>query len=368
MGGPYASLMYEQILNHYNDIVDYVVRGEGENTFVQLVNAIENGTIYPDIRGVSFFKDGKVHLTPISPRIQNIEQIPFPDYSYHATLSPDKKLPTLGLVSSRGCPYSCKFCGSHAFWGTNMKYISPKHVVDQLEYFQDRYGTETFKFHDDTFTVPGKRAISIFKEISERGIKASFYIHTMIEKVDREFLEVYKNAGGKSIYYGLETGSKRIREKMGKSFVEFDSFLETVKIMKELNLFTGVFILLGYPEETIEDIYDTYKLLKEIDPDDIYISSTKIQPKTDLYEKAIKMGIHKEEDWLNEDIEYFTFVKGKDRELIDGFILLFDELYRKKCVRTEFEINNEPNALKQKYPNWQYIKEKAMHIIDNIKV
>lgn len=359
LGGPYATLMFEQILVYYKNIIDYIVLSEGEESFIQLLKAIEKGITEPLIHGVAFLKNDKICLPLPSRPIKNLNKISFPDYSCQSAISKNGEIPSIGIISSRGCAFECEFCGSPVFWG-KMRLRGWQNVTDEIEYFQKIYNTKIFRIHDDTFTFPRNRALKILKEIIRREIKAKFYMHTRIEIVDRELLELFKEAGGKWVYFGLETGAKYLRAKMGKGLMDFIEILQKIEIMKELGLSIGIFILVGYPGETYEDIYDTYQMLHEIYPDDVQCSLTKIQPKTSLYYKAIEMGIHKEEDWLNEEIEHFTFVTEKEKDRLYGFMLLFKEKFAKGNLRTTFEKNPEVINLIQQNPNCETLKKKAL--------
>jgi len=364
LGGPYASLQYEQILNHFAPLVDYVVRGEGEEVFPALIESIERGSPWPDIRGVSFQQDGRVKTTPPAPRIEALDELAYPYYGGHTRMLSDGHIPTIGMIANRGCPFSCHFCGSSAFWQQEVRMRSPKNVVDEIEHFQGKHGTEKFKFHDDTFTLSRPHALEIFREVIRRGLKTKLYIHTRVEKIDSEVVETFKEAGGRSIYFGLESGSPRLRSEMGKPEADLDSFVEDARTTKRLGLSIGVFVLLGYPGETPEDVYETYRLLQRIQPDDVYVSSTKIQPGTALSKRAKRMGIHRDEDWLDENQQYFTFVQSEQKDFVQGCILLFDEMYRREPLRTAFENNNEANDLRESGVDCARLKQCALEKLD----
>ena len=360
LGGPFASCLYEPILTRYHTVVDYVVRGEGEYSFPELLHALGNGNRAPVIPGVSYWDNGRARQTPLSPRIRELDKLPHPDYSRHVGFDRHRGIPTVGMVTSRGCPFNCHFCGSRAFWGEEYTQMSPQRVVSQMEYMQSEYGTELFKFHDDTFTVPRKRALDLFEEIRLRGVRARLYMHTMIDGADETLLEAYRAAGGETIFFGLESGSARMRRLMGKPHRDFERFLAAARTAKDLDLAVGVFVMFGYPGETIEDIRATFRLLDRVGPDDIYISTVKIQPGTKLCENAIASGMHRDSAWFGVDEEYFTCVESRERqELINGCILLLDERYRRRASRSSFEINNEANELRAGGIDTDVLKEKA---------
>ncbi len=365
LGGPFVSLLGGQILVQHHNIVDFVVSREGEVSFSSLLLSIANGNHHPDIPGVGYFVNGQTHETGKSPRILKLDQLPCPDYSGNVGLYNYDKIPTIGMVTSRGCPYNCHFCGSHAFWGQPCISMSSEQIVSEMDYLQRKYGTELFKFHDDTFTLSRQRTFRLFEEIRQRGLTVRLYMHTTINGADSELLKVYRSVGGESIFFGLESGSARIRDLMGKPSADIPEFVRTAKAAKDLGISVGVFVLLGYPRETISDIRATFDLLEQIVPDDVYVSTVKIQPGTLLCTEAKEQGLHKDMLWFREDDQYFTYVKSRERlELIDGCILLLDELYRKRMNRSIFENNNEANELRSCSAKCDALKSQAKRILN----
>lgn len=367
MGGPHASLQYKQLLSSNHECVDYVVRGEGEKAIGELLEAIQAGKRYPNINGVSFVKKHEVKQTGFAPMNSDINSIPVPDYSYHASVSHRECIPTIGLITTRGCPYHCRFCVTPTYCGRYVRARSPGNILDELQNHQFRYGTRSFKFHDDCFTLDRGRAIKIFHGILRNKIEAEFYMHTRIELIDGDLLKAFKKAGGKCVYYGLESGSWRLRKTMGKGDADPEILVDVSRAMKRLGLSMGVFVLLGYPGETPEDVYDTYELLQRIQPDDIFVSSAKIQPGTALAEIAKRMGIHRDEDWLDEDRKHFTFALGEQKAFVDGCILLFDEMYRRQPLRSDFENNYEANNIRQSGADYEALKTFALQEIKKVE-
>ncbi len=364
-GGPFASLLGSELLTQYNDIIDFIVRGEGEESFPLLLASLANGNYRPDVPGVGYFANGRVHQGPPPSRIRKLDHLPYPDYHGHVGLDRVGKITVAGMVTSRGCPHNCHFCGSQAFWGHPCIRMSPTRVVSEMEYLQQEYGTEFFKFHDDAFTLPRRRACQIFQEIRRRELSVRLYMHTTIDGVDPDLLEAYRVAGGESIFFGLESGSPRVRKLIGKPPGDFQAFLATVRIAKNLGISVGVFVLLGYPGESISDIRATFSLLEQVKPDDIYVSTVKLQPGTQLSAEMTEAGLHADSLWFTGNQEYFACVDHSDkREFIQGCILLLDEMYRKQRSRSSFENNCEASELRRYREDCGTLKAEAERVLN----
>lgn len=363
-GGAFSSLMYSQILSRYNGFVDYVVRGEGERAFPQLLQCIIEGQKNFKIPGVYYHnEDGVQGCSPKA--IANLNQLPFPDYSYPASLHQEHKIPTIGVVTSRGCPYRCSFCGSSAFWGGLCRSLEPARVVNELSYYASTFGTRVIKFHDDTFTLYPNRAQEIFQRIQSTHLGLELYMHTRTELVDVSLLTEFRASGGKGVFFGVESGSRRIREAMGKGNLATESIIEICRSVKSFELTLGVFVLLGHPEETDLDIRATFDFLEQVQPNDVYVSTMKIQPGTRLAIMAQNLGIFDDTDWFTNRADYFTFFDQEpDRKaFLDGCVLLLDQRYRRSCLRSDFENNQEASILRQAGIDCEALKNLASSIL-----
>lgn len=342
LGGPGASLLATQFLEHFGELFDVVVIGEGEETLLELIDGIEHGRDLAEIKGVAYPNPNNPKQILFSePRkyVEDLDKIPFPDYSHYLKYLPKRKLKTVCLLLSRGCPYNCSFCGSRTMW-RQVRYRSAGNVVEEIRHLYEKYGVENIRIHDDTFGVNRIQTRRVLEKIIESGIGLKLYAHSRIDVIDKEILNLFKHAGGKSIYYGIESGSTRIRRLMGKHFKN-EEILEICKITKAFGIKLGVFLMFGYPTETKSNIKQTFELVKKIDPDDIYCSITKVQPGTQLYQLALDRKIISDDMWMKEDREYFTFLSKEEEEIIKGYEIIFYENFLKEPIRSTFEKNND---------------------------
>jgi radical SAM superfamily enzyme YgiQ (UPF0313 family) len=269
-------------------VIDYVVSGEGEYTFLHLLSCIrdQKPDRIPRIPGLAF-RDGKtVRFTGKAPFIQDLDALPLPaKYFVYQHLS-----------LSRGCPGNCSFCGSPGIWERKVRFHSAAYFVDQIELLVQK-GITFFFVSDDTFTLKKKRVMEICRLILERNLVISWAAISHVHYVDAEILYRMRLAGCIQISYGLESGSEKIRN--------------------------------GCPGETFETIQETIDLMNRIKPLSVIFYILALFPGTALYsEFQKKFHIH-DDIWLNymEDILYFE----NDPRLNRNLILAFGQK-----LRTEF--------------------------------
>jgi carbamoyltransferase len=363
-GGAFASFEYRQLLDRHSSVVDYIVQGEGERAFPQLIQCVSRGDKPKNIEGLYWSEAGKVCGTPSRTPI-GLSNCLYPDYLYAASLSENNRIRTIGMVTSRGCPFDCTFCGSRAFWGNQVRAASVERVVAEIEHNLSVYGAETIKFHDDTFTYCPHRALQILQQLRRRRIRPHLYMHTRIDTTTPELLREFRGAGGVGVFFGIESGSMRIRQEMGKVCASTESIISACRQVKDVGLSLGVFVLLGYPGETVRDVCDTFDLLEKLEPDDVYVSTVKIQPGTPLTEWAKAHGMFQDSFWFDQDKEYFTFVDHipEHKAFVDGCILLLDERYRRTALRANFENNQEANELRRSGVDCDALKSRALDML-----
>lgn len=342
LGGAVVPLLGHMIFKHWGPAFDCLVFGEGEHTLPQIVSRLEKGRSLNGIPGVGLPASGTptcMSMVSVRAPVHNLDRVPHPDYSDYIPLMPNRRLSTVSILSSRGCPYNCAFCGSRAMWG-GVRYRSPKDVVNEIRELRDKYYTEEIRFHDDTFGGNRIQTSAILHKLATANLGVRLYAHSRVDVVTSNFLALFRKAGGEYIYYGLESGSARMRKLLGKASSD-EKVIEICQMTKKAGLQFGFFLLLGYPTETVRDLKKTYALLQQVKPDDIACSILKIQPGTRLYPRALSMGIIKDADWVTKEDEYFTFVSPRRRELLLGVQILFYELFSHAPLKSASEKNND---------------------------
>ncbi len=296
MGGPHATFMSSQILSD-EPAVDVVVRGEGEETLLEIAQKSSNMQNLGDVKSVVFRKEGEIVQTPTRPFIQDLDALPRP--AYH--LIPVDKYRILGrkllpIMSSRGCPFQCSFCVASQMFGARFRGRNPKNVLDELEWLRDEYGAEGVTFQDDTLTFDRKRILDICDGIIERKIELPWGCGTRADVVNREIVAKMRKAHCNEVCFGVESGCQRIRDALKKK-VTTDQCENAIKWAKEVGIFVTVSVILGYPGETRETLRQTLDFVRKVEPDDVYLNHATPYPGTELRALVESNGWKMVEDW-----------------------------------------------------------------------
>jgi anaerobic magnesium-protoporphyrin IX monomethyl ester cyclase len=281
MGGPHATFADKQILTD-EAAVDIIVRGEGEETLLEIAKQSPELQKVSEIKGITFRKDNQIIQAPNRPFIQNLDALPRPAYKYiqieKYRITGRKILP---IMSSRGCPFQCSFCVASQMFGAPFRARSPKNVLDELEWLRDEYGAEGISFQDDTLTFDNKRTIEICDGIIERKINLPWACLTRADRVTKELLAKMSKAHCDEVSFGVETGCQRIRDSFNKR-VTTDQCKNAIKWAKDAGIFVSASIILGYPGETKETLQESLELIRKVEPDDVWLCIATPYPGTEL--------------------------------------------------------------------------------------
>ena len=177
---------------------------------------------------------------------------------------------------------------------------SPKNVVDELEFLNKTYGAEQFTFYDDAFSVDQTRVQEICGEIQNRKLKIKWDCETRVDMVTKDLLQTMKNAGCIAVWFGVESGSQKVIDAMGKGLI-LERTKNSFKMARETGLMTVASVILGFPEETRETAKETIKFVEEINPDDVGYYIATPYPGTPMYDYVKKMGWLKTDDFNRYD-------------------------------------------------------------------
>ncbi|MFY9638854.1 MAG: radical SAM protein [Methanobacterium sp.] len=293
LGGYHPTFTYQEVLK--NDFVDIVVCGEGEQTMVELVDAVENGKNLRDVNGLATenFK------TPSRGIIEDLDSIPFP--ARHL-LPMDEykilnmKLTTGTIVSGRGCPYKCSFCASSAMHGQKLRLRSAENVVDEMEHLVNDHNIEMVAFMDDTFTLNKKRVYEICEAIKDRGLDNYWGCTARVDTISEELLKTMKDAGCITMFLGVESADQQFLNEVNK-MININRIKKTFELTKKYNMRTIASVVLGMPGDTKRSILSTIKFVKTLEPSYAVFSLATPYPGTDFYLKAASENLIKINDW-----------------------------------------------------------------------
>jgi anaerobic magnesium-protoporphyrin IX monomethyl ester cyclase len=212
-------------------------------------------------------------------------------------------------MASRGCIYWCDFCSTVRMFGRKYRMRSPKNVVDEIEYLHKTYGAHQFTFYDDAFTVDQARAAEICNEIMRRKLKIEWDCETRVDMVNKDLLRTMKEAGCFAVWFGVESGAQPVLDAMRKGITPAQT-IKAFNMAKEVGLMTVAGVVLGFPGETKETIWETVKFIDRLKPGDVGYYIATPYPGTPLYEQVVREGRLKTHDFNRFDTATPVFDLG----------------------------------------------------------
>jgi len=352
-GNYHATFEYKKLLKKY-PIVDCVVLGEGERTFLELVKAIEKKEKIKGIKGIALRYKGRVIRTPPGQFIQDLDKLPFPNRSlleqeYHSevvgVLGTGGKFTT--LLSSRGCPYACKYCACSAFSSQKVRFRSPENVVEEMELLYSE-GYEEVGFVDDNLLLNKKRVEKICDLLKARKIKLNLWAEGRVDQASSETLRKFSQAGCKIIYFGIESGSQKVLDYYGKTITPGIS-KKAVSNAKRAGIenIIGSFIV-GAPIETREDVEKTFKFALSLRGMDFpQMNVLNLSPGMELWITAVKNGHLDENVYWDRPVPAVNVLPShlEEKEL-NGMI---DNFYNDYIKRPNYLLLQALKTLKSEY-------------------
>jgi radical SAM superfamily enzyme YgiQ (UPF0313 family) len=306
LGGPHATFMDSQILSE-NPVVDVIVRGEGEQTIIELLQNFSSSGAFDEVEGITFRKDGNIVRTPNRPFIQNLDELPYPAYHYFDLgkyqFFGKNVLP---ILTSRGCPFQCAYCVSSRMVGKGFRARDPNRVVDELEWLRDEQGAGAFSFYDDAFTYDQQRAIKICEGIKKRNIGVPWDCQTRVDQISKEVLVKMKAADCQLVSFGAESGCQKILDAVSKrTTIELNE--KAVKLAKDIGLSVAMSVIIGYPGETVDTLKQTFSFIRRTKPDYVYLCLATPYPGTALRKTLEDLEWPMSTDWSHYDMQTQVF-------------------------------------------------------------
>lgn len=330
LGGPHPTIMYRQILQHCPS-VDYIVIGEGEKTFFELIKTIYNNGDPYKIAGIAFKEGEKIITTEKRALIKDLNSLPFPELEYDITKKRNNKIEKIFINTCRGCPMSCTFCTSNTVWGNSYRTMSAKRIGDTIEHYIAKYGANRIYFCDDTINSSKERVISLCKEIINRKLNIVWSSAARVDKMDEETINWMKESGCIRLEFGVESGSPALREKMKKR-ISNEQIINAFNLAKKVHIDALAFIMWGYPGESLKTIYETISLVNKIKPSSLCMSICTVFPGTELMEMQKAKGKLRYKFWLNPITSVFSVVGFIKRFLLSILNLFLVKFFRRKGI------------------------------------
>jgi anaerobic magnesium-protoporphyrin IX monomethyl ester cyclase len=296
-GGAHATVCPQEVLSSPG--CDFVVIGEGENSFKELLQSIANNRDYSHIDGLGWKTGTKIKINAKAQWVGELDALPFPAYHLmnlelyfglpHAHGIRHKKR-FMPLVTSRGCPAKCTFCTANKVWGNRYRIRSVDNVIQEMKLLKNTYNIEEIMFEDDNVTANPTRAKELFRQMTKQ--KLNFTWDTPngvgIWSVDEEMLDLMKKSGCIKINFPVESGSQKVLSEIIKKPLNLTKVKKLISHCKKINLDFGMFLVVGMPGETLSDIWQSFKFAAKCGVFDPHISVATPYPGSELFENCKK--------------------------------------------------------------------------------
>jgi len=336
VGGPHANCLPEELIKNKN--IDYVVLGEGEETFFELCKNLINKKQIKKIKGIYYKDKNGIHFTGQRNFIKNLDNLPFPRHDLFSLEKYDenKAIKEMLIIASRGCPFNCEFCQPYLrnIFGAKIRYRSPKNVIDEMEHLKKRYNAQIIAFADDMVNPDYTKKIC--NEIIKRKLKILWRCQARAN-LTKEILKLMKKAGCIGISFGVESGSQKVLDSIQKN-LKIKDIKKVFKSCREVGIFTHAFIMIGNSNENMKDVFKTSKLIKEIKPFSIGVAITTPYPKTHLFERLKKENkIPKKLDWgkfhhIMDNTTHIKISELSNKEIIMGKHMLIEKFEKENKI------------------------------------
>jgi anaerobic magnesium-protoporphyrin IX monomethyl ester cyclase len=342
LGGYHATFAAERILKEY-PFVDYIIKGEGERSFPQLLQHIEDGSPPSDVGGIGYLDGGRLIDNPFT-LIEDLDSLPFPDRSIlrkvdYGYFFQDIRL-TFGkfttLCTSRGCPYKCTYCSCAELSLRKWRPRSAESVLDELEMLYNK-GYECCVFVDDNFTHRKNRVEEICDGIKDRRIKMQLYCEGRVDAAPYELLKKMKGAGINVIYFGVESASQHVLDYYQKT-TRPDQAVKAIQHAKDAGMIVVTSYIIGAANETMEDIDKTIEMIGKTRPHGVQINILDCLIGTPIWNELERNNIVGKDDWKTNHRIYEYLEDGipKDelqKRVVDGYASQFNSWKSKEGLK-----------------------------------
>lgn len=330
MGGAGPTGVASKLIREF-DGIDLIIKGEGEETVVEVLDKLNDDMTgfkgnLDEVDGiVTRDKDNNVLETKNRHRKKVLDEIDFPAYDYIDM----KKYEVFGLVTGRGCAYRCKFCDIHGLWGNKYYQRSLDNVFEELDILVNKYGVSNISIWDDTFTVDRNRVVEFCNKVIENKLKFEWSCFSRVNLVDEEILKLMSKAGCKGIFFGLESGSEKVLDKIDKK-ITVEAMIKAIDLTKRF-MEAKAHLIWGFPMEDREDLYKSFYLLNYLRNDiEVNISQLWPYPTSQIYRE------YKDKIRFNEELGSIDKILNfKEDEWVDR-LKVIESVKEHKDIFTQF--------------------------------
>lgn len=291
--------------NYLNQGADFVIRGEGEITLLELLNALEKELPFQEIPGIVYKENDEVNVNSSRNVLQHLDELSLPAWdlidieSYKNIWKQSNQEFTLNIATTRGCPYKCNWCAK-PIYGNRYNAHSPEYIVNEIEFLQTTYGVSRFWMCDDIFGLKPNWVQEFNAILKARNLKIKYFIQSRVDLLLKEdTIDALAESGLEEVWVGAESASQKILDAMDKG-TKVEEIYEATRLLKTKKVKVAFFLQFGYLGENQEDIQKTIAMVKELKPDNIGISVSYPLPGTKFYE-LVKDDLKLKANWTDSD-------------------------------------------------------------------
>lgn len=313
LGGQHFTALARETLEAF-PAVDFIVRGEGERTFSELVSAVVGGTGgLHKVQGISYREGGAVLENRDRPLIESLDSLPFPGYrhvkqhmgKYYFALMAEEGTPFAIIEGSRGCTYNCSYCSQWGFWRRQRRAKSPARIADEFQTLHDEYGSRFFWLTDDNLGM-GRETEALCDELIGRGLgdRITWFIQARCDDIvrGRDILPKLRKAGCIWMLVGMDSPEQATIDSFGRGGVTKEVAKESVLLLRENNIFCQATFIIGTRNDTRQSIRAVLDYADWLDPDIATFMALTPFPGTPIYEEAKKNGWIESKNWSDYDM------------------------------------------------------------------
>ncbi|MGB2705840.1 MAG: radical SAM protein [Candidatus Omnitrophota bacterium] len=268
LGGHHATFSYKELLRKY-PFVDFIVRGEGELTLLELARRMKEKKDFKAVKGLVYRSGKNIIVNPPRPLIKDLNRLPYPERDESRYRRQPKRWRGASLISSRGCPYRCSFCSISAFYkaqpGTSYRMRSPSGIAKEIESLVKKFNIKQVAFKDDNMFVDAKRLVKVTDILTSKGISLKYNIIARPDNIveNEKYIPVLKKRGFTSCEVGIEAGSVGMLKRYRKD-VSVNTNRKAVEILRKNDMNALLDLIMFEPDMTLQDFRENIDFVKEL--------------------------------------------------------------------------------------------------------
>ncbi|HBR14475.1 MAG TPA: B12-binding domain-containing radical SAM protein [Candidatus Omnitrophica bacterium] len=294
------------------ETADFVMEGEGLSTHLELLQALKSGKTLDEefaLDGLWYKRDGRIISHPRAVNVNDLGILPMPAWdllpmeqyrahNWHCFGHVDERQPYAVIYTSLGCPFNCSFCCINVtFGGSGIRYRPPVKVVEEIDFLVKNYGVKNIKVLDELFAMKQTHVEELCDRLIARGYDLNFWVYGRIDTVKESMLAKMKKAGINWIAYGIEAGSKRVRDGVSKGRFDQEQIRKVVKMTQAAGIYVVGNFIFGLPEDDLQTMQETLDLAKGLNCEYANFYCAMAYPGSKLYDDALAQGIALPRTW-----------------------------------------------------------------------